>query len=191
MPAGDDGLAGCHYKRTDRSAAARGLVAPQPEESKHEKQLSSPALAALTVFGALCGAGPVAAIPITQLQDKDIAKGKAAVASLEKNAGATAIDVKARIDADIVALQSDVKSAAAKLAEMKQASTGHWKEFDVDVSAATVRLRKSTQCGALQALRAIGEDCAFPGACRGHYLMANLMGLRFVPTKTRPDSDDC
>jgi hypothetical protein len=48
-----------------------------------------------------------------------------------------------------------------------------------------------TQCGALQALRAIGEDDVFPYACRIDYLMANLIGLRFVRTKTLADGDDC
>jgi sporulation protein YlmC with PRC-barrel domain len=77
--------------------------------------------------------------------DKDIAKGKAAVAGLEKKAGAAAADAKAKIDADITALQSDVKSAEAKLSEMKQATAMHWKEFEAGVSAATARLRKSTE----------------------------------------------
>ena len=77
--------------------------------------------------------------------DKDIAKGKAAVASLEKKAGAAAADAKTRIDADITALQSDVKSAEAKLVEMKQVTAARWKEFEADVSAATARLRKSTE----------------------------------------------
>lgn len=48
-----------------------------------------------------------------------------------------------------------------------------------------------TQCGALQALRAIGEDGVFPYACRIDYLMASLMGLRFVRTKTLADGDEC
>jgi sporulation protein YlmC with PRC-barrel domain len=77
--------------------------------------------------------------------DKDIAKGKAAVAGLEKKAGAAAADAKAKIDVDITALQSDVKSAEAKLSEMKQATAVRWKEFEADVSAATARLRKSTE----------------------------------------------
>ena len=77
--------------------------------------------------------------------DKDIAKGKAAVASLEKKAGTAAADAKTKIDVDITALQSDVKSAEAKLAEMRQASAVRWKEFEADVSAATARLRKSTE----------------------------------------------
>jgi sporulation protein YlmC with PRC-barrel domain len=77
--------------------------------------------------------------------DKDIAKGKAAVASLEKKAGAAAADAKAKFDVDITALQSDVKSAEAKLSEMKQATAIRWKEFEANVSAATARLRKSTE----------------------------------------------
>lgn len=75
--------------------------------------------------------------------DKDIAKGKATVASLEKKAGAAAADAKARIDVDITALQTDVKSAEAKLTEMKQASAARWRDFEANVSAATARLRKS------------------------------------------------
>jgi hypothetical protein len=31
----------------------------------------------------------------------------------------------------------------------------------------------------------------FPYACRIDYLMANLMGLQFVRTKTLADGDDC
>jgi sporulation protein YlmC with PRC-barrel domain len=77
--------------------------------------------------------------------DKDIAKGKAAMASLEKKAGAAAADAKAKIDVDITALQSDLKSAEAKLGDMKQATAVRWKEFEADVSAATARLRKSTE----------------------------------------------
>lgn len=77
--------------------------------------------------------------------DKDIAKGKAAVASLERKAGAAVTGSKVKIDADITALQADVKSAEAKLAEMKQATAVRWKEFEADVSAATARLRRSTE----------------------------------------------
>ena len=77
--------------------------------------------------------------------DRDITKGKAAVAGLEKKAGAAAADAKAGIDADLTALQGDVKSAEDKLSQMKQASAGRWKEFEADVSAATARLRKATE----------------------------------------------
>jgi len=75
--------------------------------------------------------------------DKDIAKGKAAVAGLEKKSGAAATDAKAAIDVQITNLQVDLKSAEAKLAEMKQAGAKRWKEFEAGVAAATARLRKS------------------------------------------------
>ena len=77
--------------------------------------------------------------------DKDIAKGKAAIASLEKKSGAAAADAKARIDVDITALQLELKSVETKLAEMRQANAMRWKEFEADVSAATARLRKAVE----------------------------------------------
>jgi sporulation protein YlmC with PRC-barrel domain len=77
--------------------------------------------------------------------DKDIVDGKAAVASLERKAGTAVAGAKTKIDADITALQSDVKSAETKLSAMKQATAVRWKEFEADVSAATARLRKSTE----------------------------------------------
>lgn len=75
--------------------------------------------------------------------DKDIAQGKAKVADLEKKAGTVAAEAKAQITVEINALQRDVTSAEAKLAELKQATTARWKEFEAGVSAATARLRKS------------------------------------------------
>ena len=80
--------------------------------------------------------------------DRDIAKGKAKVSELEKKAGAAATDAKSRIDLQISALQVDVKSAEAKLTEMKQATAARWKEFEAGVSAATARLRKSIDTAA-------------------------------------------
>jgi len=77
--------------------------------------------------------------------DKDIAKGKAKVADLEKKAGAASADAKSRIDGQITTLKGDVKSAEAKLAEMKQATAARWKEFEADASAAMARLRKSIE----------------------------------------------
>ena len=77
--------------------------------------------------------------------NEDIAKGKATIASLEEKAGTAAADAKAKIDTDITALQSDVKSVEAKLSEMKKAGAVRWREFEADVSAATARLRKSIE----------------------------------------------
>jgi sporulation protein YlmC with PRC-barrel domain len=77
--------------------------------------------------------------------NQDIAKGKAAVTSLENKASAAGADAKAKIAADITALQSDLKLAEAKLSEMNQAGAVRWREFEALVSAATARLRKSTE----------------------------------------------
>jgi len=75
--------------------------------------------------------------------DKDIAKGKAKLAALEKQAGSAATEAKAKLDVQVTTLQADVKSAEARLTEMKQATAVRWKEFEAGVSAATARLRKS------------------------------------------------
>jgi hypothetical protein len=75
--------------------------------------------------------------------EQDIAKGKAQIAELNKKAGGAATDAKARINVQITALQADVKSAEAKLDELKKATVKRWREFESGVSAATARLRKS------------------------------------------------
>jgi sporulation protein YlmC with PRC-barrel domain len=77
--------------------------------------------------------------------DKDIAKGRAKVADLEKRASVAGTEVKAKMDLQITALQEDVKSAEAKVSEMKQATAVRWREFEADVSAATARLRMSIE----------------------------------------------
>jgi hypothetical protein len=75
--------------------------------------------------------------------DKDIASGKAKLIELEKKAGTATAEVKVKIDGQITNLQAEVKSAEAKLAEMRQATVVRWKEFEAGVSAATARLRKT------------------------------------------------
>lgn len=76
--------------------------------------------------------------------EKDIAKAKTAVTSLEKKAGAATADAKMKIDADILALQADIKATDGKLSTMKQSSAARWREFEDAVSAATAHLRKLT-----------------------------------------------
>ena len=71
--------------------------------------------------------------------EKDIATGKATVADLEKKAGTAETQAKAKIDVHVTGLRGDVKSAEAKLTEMKQAAAARWKEFEACVSAATAR----------------------------------------------------
>ena len=77
--------------------------------------------------------------------EKDIAKGKAKVAELENQAAAAAAEAKAGIELKIGVLKDDVKSAEAKLGEMKQATAAHWKTFEEGVSAAIARMHKSIE----------------------------------------------
>jgi hypothetical protein len=79
------------------------------------------------------------------MAEQDIGKGKNKLSELEQKAGTAGIDVKPRIDMEITSLQVDVKSAEAKLTEMKLAATARWKEFEAGVSAATARLRQSVK----------------------------------------------
>jgi sporulation protein YlmC with PRC-barrel domain len=76
--------------------------------------------------------------------DKDVEKGKAKIADLEKKAGNAATDAKAKINTEVTALKADVKSAG----EMRRATALRWREFEVDVNAATARLRKSIETAA-------------------------------------------
>ena len=76
--------------------------------------------------------------------DKDIAKGKVGLTSLEKKAETASASAKSAIEADTAALHLDLKAAEAKLSEMKKAGAVHWREFEAAVSAATAKLRKST-----------------------------------------------
>jgi sporulation protein YlmC with PRC-barrel domain len=77
--------------------------------------------------------------------DKDVEKGKAKIADLEKKAGNAATDAKAKINTEMTALKADVKSAETKVGEMRRATVKRWREFEVDVNAATARLRKSIE----------------------------------------------
>ena len=77
--------------------------------------------------------------------DKDIAKGNARLAELEKKAGGASTEAKAKIDLQSTALKADVKSAESKLSEIKQATAARWREFEAGVSAATAHLRKSIE----------------------------------------------
>ena len=75
--------------------------------------------------------------------DKDIARGKAKVLELEKQAGVAGSDVRAKIDLQIISVKAEVKAADAQLDEMKHAAAARWKEFEAGVSAATARVRKA------------------------------------------------
>lgn len=75
--------------------------------------------------------------------DKDIAKGRAALVTLDKRAAASLAEARAKIDVEITALQADVRGAEGKLVALKQASEARWHDFEAEVNAATARLRKT------------------------------------------------
>lgn len=85
---------------------------------------------------------------IVAAADKDIAKGKARVAELDREAGAATTDMKAGITRRMTTLQVDVKEAEARVDEMKRADSARWKSFEAGVNAATARLRKSIDTAA-------------------------------------------
>ena len=75
--------------------------------------------------------------------EKDIAKGKEILVAQEKKASVAATGMKAKLDSQVAALQTDIESVEGKLAEMKTATANRWKEFEARLNAATARLRKS------------------------------------------------
>ncbi len=77
--------------------------------------------------------------------DKDVEKGRAKIADLEKKAGNAASEAKTKINTEVTALKADVKSAETKVGEMRRATIARWREFEVDVNAATARLRKAIE----------------------------------------------
>ena len=74
--------------------------------------------------------------------ERDITKAKAKLSDLEGKAVAASTDARSTLDKQAGLLQKDVTVAEGKLSEMKNASAKRWKEFEADVSAATLRLRK-------------------------------------------------
>ncbi len=75
--------------------------------------------------------------------EDDIAKAKVEVADLQKKAGDSKTEAKAKLDREVSAVQADLKAAEDKLGEMKVAGAARWKEFEAGVSAAMLRMRKS------------------------------------------------
>ena len=75
--------------------------------------------------------------------DQDIAAARAQLAALDKQGSAATADAKVKLDAQTVALKRDLRPAEAKLADLRKASADKWKAFEAEVSAATLKLRKS------------------------------------------------
>jgi sporulation protein YlmC with PRC-barrel domain len=75
--------------------------------------------------------------------DRDISRGKADVAALDRKAGSASAEARVALDLQVKALQADLKAAEGKLSEMKSASASRWKEFQAGVTDANARMRKS------------------------------------------------
>lgn len=75
--------------------------------------------------------------------DADIARGKSKLAELEKKASEANAEAKSKLDAQVVALKLDLKSAEEKLAELKQATIKKWASMEAGVSRSLARLHKS------------------------------------------------
>ena len=74
--------------------------------------------------------------------EQDIQKGKEKLADLNKKALAEKSDMKAKINAEIVELQQQIKTAEAKLTELKNATEKKWREYQAGVTAAVASVRK-------------------------------------------------
>jgi sporulation protein YlmC with PRC-barrel domain len=77
--------------------------------------------------------------------DKDVQKGKAKIVELEKKASIAATDTKAKINTEVTALKVDVTATEVKLGELRRSTVARWREFEIDVTAATARLRKTIE----------------------------------------------
>jgi len=80
--------------------------------------------------------------------EEDLAKAKTKVADLKKRAASATTEVKAKFDKQAEGLNSDLKAAEEKLAEMNRAAARRWRDFEGDVNAAMARLRKSLETSA-------------------------------------------
>lgn len=75
--------------------------------------------------------------------EKDITRGRAQITVLQGRLAAASAAGNPQVGQDIALLQTDVKAAESRLAELKLATVSRWKEFEAGVSAATAQLRKS------------------------------------------------
>ena len=78
----------------------------------------------------------------TAIAEQGIQKGKDTLADLNKKASVEKSDMKAKINAEIVELQQQIKNAEAKLTELKNATEKKWREYEAGVNAAIASVRK-------------------------------------------------
>lgn len=79
------------------------------------------------------------------MAERDIEKGQAKLTELEKKAATVTDDARAKMDVQITALRVDIKSAEAKVLELKAAAADRWHQFEAGVNAAMARMRKSVE----------------------------------------------
>lgn len=77
------------------------------------------------------------------MAENDIELAKVKIIELQKRSVTAVADAKVKLDAQIVALQQDLKIAEDILAEMKRVGVSRWKEFESNVSVAVKRLQQS------------------------------------------------
>lgn len=75
--------------------------------------------------------------------EKDLSVARERLSTLQAQAAEAAADVKGKLDGQVAATQTNLKSAEARLAAMKKATAKRWKEFESDVNVAMARLRAS------------------------------------------------
>ena len=74
--------------------------------------------------------------------EQDIQKGKDKLAELNKKASSEKSDLKIKVNAEIVELQQQIKTAETKLTELKNATEKKWREYKAGVTAAIASVRK-------------------------------------------------
>jgi sporulation protein YlmC with PRC-barrel domain len=75
--------------------------------------------------------------------EKDIAGAKQRVKDLDKAGSAATSDARDSINQQLTTLKTDVKSAEAKLSDLKGASEASWREFEAAVTDSIAHMRKS------------------------------------------------
>lgn len=77
--------------------------------------------------------------------EHDMARARKRVTELQQRAAVATVETKASINNDIDQLQLDLKTTQEKMDDMKRAGAARWHEFESDVNAAIVRLRKALE----------------------------------------------
>ncbi len=75
--------------------------------------------------------------------EQDIAQAKTKLAELDRQASAATADAKVKLEAQMVTLKQDLKTAEAKLTDLRKASAAKWRTFEAEVNAAIAKVRTS------------------------------------------------